>query len=98
MPAITQLKQMAVGVANGLHMRALNSDKEDSEVSKDYVEAQLEHAKLAYSLTDIGGLGPHFSEPCGDARAPSIAWEFTERSPPDRCVPNRFGALLPRGA
>ena len=46
MPTITQLKQMAVGVANGLHMRTLNSDKEHSEVSKDYVEAQLEHACL----------------------------------------------------
>jgi len=49
MPTITQLKQMAIGVANALHMRALNADKEHSEVSADYVEAQLERAKLAYN-------------------------------------------------
>jgi hypothetical protein len=43
MAAISQLKQMAIGVANHLQMRALdNADKAEGEV-------QIERAKLAYN-------------------------------------------------
>jgi hypothetical protein len=45
----TQMKQIAIGIANSLHMRALNAEKEPSETSKAQIEAQLEHAKLAYN-------------------------------------------------